>query len=180
MSERSEVWRRATRPPRDGEAERSRSTSPATKTTNQQLRHRKARHGSAGKAPKNRMRPTGQPPVDRIVRVFLPCPLSPRRRRHDRFSPIALSPFRTTSATFAKASRRFAIMRSRTRNRLRWPAALSCSEEQSQRRRPQRPGNQSRSRAFLDVSPGDPLSRITGCRWLCRNHPAKSGTLTFR
>ncbi len=28
--------------------------------------------------------------------------------------------------------------------------------------------------------PGNPLSRITGCHWSCRNHPASSGTLTFR
>ena len=63
------------------------------------------------------MRSEGQPPSDRIVRVFLPCPLSPRRRRHDRFSPIALSLSRTTSATFAEAGRQFVILRSRTRNR---------------------------------------------------------------
>jgi len=108
--------------------------------------------GPCRKPPKIRMRSRASHPGPH--RSCVPAlPLSPRRRRHDRFSPIALSPFRTTSATFAKASRRFAIMRSRTRNRLRWPAALSCSEEQSQRRRPQRPGNQSRSRAFLDVPP---------------------------
>ena len=35
------------------------------------------------------MRSAGQPPADRIVRVFLTCPLSPRRRRHDRFSSTA-------------------------------------------------------------------------------------------
>jgi hypothetical protein len=50
----------------------------------------------------------------------------------------------------------------------------------SRGRRPQRPGNQSRLRAFLMCPPGNSLSRITGCHWLCRNHPASSGTLTFR
>ncbi len=33
---------------------------------------------------------------------------------------------------------------------------------------------------FWMFPPGDPLSRITGCRWLTRNHRAESGTLTFR
>lgn len=44
--------------------------------------------------------------------------------------------------------------------RLRWPAA-ACSKSK-QGRRPQRPGNQSRFRAALDVFPfGNSLSRIT-------------------
>jgi len=60
---------------------------------------------------------------------------------------------------------------------LRWPAALSRSEERGEEAAS--PGNQSRSRAFLEVSPDDSLSRITGCRWLCRNHPAKSGISRF-
>ncbi len=30
------------------------------------------------------------------------------------------------------------------------------------------------------IPPGNSPSRITGCRWLCRNHPASSGTFTFR
>ena len=141
MSERSEVWRRATRPPRDGEAERSRSTSPATKTTNQQLRHRKARHGSAGKAPKNRMRPTGQPPVDRIVRVFLPQPLSPRRRRHDRFSPSAPSSLRTTVPHLPKP-----VTDPSSRDHEPATVAVASSPVLLRRaklgRRPQRPGNQ--------------------------------------
>jgi hypothetical protein len=32
---------------------------------------------------------------------------------------------------------------------------------------------------FAGISPGNSPSRITGCRWLCRNHSAKSETLTF-
>lgn len=35
--------------------------------------------------------------------------------------------------------------------------------------------------AFLEVfPPGNSLSPTAGCHWLCRNHPAKSGTITFR
>lgn len=35
--------------------------------------------------------------------------------------------------------------------------------------------------AFLEVFPlGNSLSLAAGCHWLCRNHPAKSGTITFR
>jgi|ERR1022692_3305569 hypothetical protein len=30
------------------------------------------------------------------------------------------------------------------------------------------------------IPPGNSPSRITGCRWLCRNHSASSGTFTFR
>ena len=63
---------------------------------------------------------------------------------------------------------------------LRWPAALILLL-----RAELGGGRNARatSRAVarhLDVSPGDPLSQITGCRWLCRNHPAESETLTFR
>jgi len=51
------------------------------------------------------MRSAGQPPADRIVRVFLICPLSPRRRRNDRFSPTAPA----SGCPFAEASSVFAI-----------------------------------------------------------------------
>jgi len=84
-------------------------------------------------------------------------PLSPRRRRHDYSSPSALSLFRTKAprwlkpvadlqscdhepATVAAASSPFLLRRARLG------------------RRPQRPGNQSRCRAFLDVPSANPLS----------------------
>jgi hypothetical protein len=35
-------------------------------------------------------------------------------------------------------------------------------------------------RAFLEVPPDESLARFTGSCWLCRNHSANSGTLTFR
>lgn len=54
----------------------------------------------------------------------------------------------------------------------------ACSEEQNRGRRPQRLGYQPRSRACC--IPGNSPSRITGCRWLCRNHPASAGIFTFR
>ena len=91
-------------------------------------------------------------PMDRIVRVFLLSPLSPRRRRHDRFSPSAHSLSRTRSricrsqlpilqscdyqsATVAVASSPVSLRR----------AKLG--------RRPQRPGNQSRLRASSGCFP---------------------------
>ena len=46
-------------------------------------------------------------------------------------------------------------------------------------RRPQRPGDQSAFARVSGMSPGDSPSRIAGCHWLRRNHPASSETLTF-
>jgi len=63
---------------------------------------------------------------------------------------------------------------------LRWPAALPAHGAGRGGGGRNARATSSHSRAFLEVSPGNSLSRITGCRWLCRNHPAKSGTLTFR
>jgi hypothetical protein len=89
------------------------------------------------------------------------------------------------SAAFAKASRRFVISRS--------PTCDCCGGQRSfpapvLRRATERGGGGGRnaratSRAcarFSGVSPGNSPSRIAGCRWLCRNHSASSGTLTFR
>jgi hypothetical protein len=83
------------------------------------------------------------------------------------------------SAAFAKASHRFVILRSRTGNRCGGQRSVLLRRA-GWGRRPQCPGNQSRLRAFSGVSPGNSPSRIAGCRWLCRNHSASSGTLTFR
>jgi hypothetical protein len=64
-------------------------------------------------------------------------------------------------ATFAEASRRFAIPDlSSEDHEPRAAAAIPAVSG----RRPQRPGNQPRLRAFLEVSPGDSLSPITGHR----------------
>jgi hypothetical protein len=64
---------------------------------------------------------------------------------------------------------------------LQWPAALPCSEEQREGEEAATPGQPVALSAFLEVvPPGDSLSRATGCYWLVRNHPAESGTLTFR
>jgi hypothetical protein len=62
---------------------------------------------------------------------------------------------------------------------LRWPAAPSCSEEQMGEEAAT-PGQPVRACARFRRSSGNSPSRITGCRWLCRNHSASSGTLTFR
>ena len=92
-----------------------------------------------------------------FVRGFLLC-LITAWRRNDRFSPTALE----RSAAFAKASCRFMISRSKdlaitNQQPPRWPAALPCCLLQRAvagwGRRPQRPGNPSRLRAFLDRPP---------------------------
>ena len=67
------------------------------------------------------MRSAGQPPADRIVRVFLACRLSPRRRRHDasaRQPPQAGAPF-------AEARLELAILRLRVPCRAANPAVRS-------------------------------------------------------
>ena len=98
---------------------------------------------------------------DRIVRVFLTC-LSPRRRRHDRFSPTAL-----TEASAALCRSRLA-------------SSLSSAPKSNKGEEAATPGQPVAQRAFLEVPPGHSLSRIAGDRWLCRNHSAQPGTLTFR
>ncbi len=77
------------------------------------------------------------------------------------------------------------ISRPRTGHR-RQPAALPCLSspkraKQRWGRRPQRPGYQSRSRAPLGFPPAiSPSRKTAGCRWLCRDHSADSGTHVFR
>jgi hypothetical protein len=83
-------------------------------------------------------------------------------------------------AAFAEASCRSCNLAITNLQLLQWPAALSRSEEQDwEGGRNARATSRARAR-HLDVSPGGPLSRITGCRWLCRNRLAESETLTFR
>ena len=63
---------------------------------------------------------------------------------------------------------------------LRDASGPSCSEGAGGGR-PQRPGLPVALCAFLEVFPrGNSLSKTAGCHWLCRNHPARSGTITFR
>jgi hypothetical protein len=94
------------------------------------------------------MRPEGQPPSSRIVRGFLP---SPRHRGRGAM----------TASARQRSPKECRICRSRLPIRdlaitppqpLRWPAALPAHSKE-RGRRPQRPGNQPRSRAWLDVSP---------------------------
>lgn len=98
---------------------------------------------------------------------------SPRTRRNDCLGPIALP----KSATFAEAVCRRVVSRSRLRNR--------CGGQQPFLLVARRGGGgrnaraTSRAHAHAGCVPGNSLSRITGCRWLCRNHPAKSGTSRF-
>jgi hypothetical protein len=112
-----------------------------------------------------------------FVRGFL-LKLVTAWRRNDRFSPTALDTI--PSAAFAKAGCGSIISRSRIHNRRGWPAALLPLRKAEWGRRPQRPGNQFALARGFWIPPGNSLSRIAGCRWLCRNHSASSGTLTFR
>ena len=83
------------------------------------------------------------------------------------------------SAAFAKASCGSDTSRSRICNRHGWPAARSApwSRMGEEAATPGQPVALTRS---LGSPPGNSPSRITGCRWLCRNHSASSGTFTFR
>jgi len=145
----------------------------------------------------------GQPPRPHCSRIpALPCH---RMAADDRFSPTTLPLSRASSAAFAKASCRFMILRSKdfeidrsfdpTISRpndlaitnpqpLRQPAALSRSLLQRVRsgmgEEAATPGQPVALARVFWRSSGDSPSRIAGCRWLCRNHPASSGTLTFR
>jgi len=83
------------------------------------------------------------------------------------------------SAAFAEAVCRFVISRSRTRNRCGWPAALPAPKSTERGEKAATPGQPAALARGLDVSPGNSLSRITGCRWLRRIHPAKSGLSRF-
>ena len=89
------------------------------------------------------------------------CLSSPRKRRSDGFSPTALDKERR----FGEASCRFVFFKITDPQLLRWPAAFLLRKA-SRGRRPQCPGNQfALARSFLEVSPGNSLSRITGCHW---------------
>ena len=87
---------------------------------------------------------------------------SPKRVPH-LLKPIAEQPFRNGgSATLRLASG------------LSFAPRSSKGEEAAT---PEQPVAQS---AFLEVPPGNSLTRIAGDRWLCRNHSAQPGILTFR
>ena len=108
--------------------------------------------GTRGKKLWNRFRSRAQKirmrsrPATGTALVVCSCAaLSPRMRRHDRFSVLALP----TSAASAKASRRFRYPVATFRQLLRRPAALLCFDEQVRGRRPQRPGNQPRHRFWM-------------------------------
>ena len=108
-----------------------------------------------------------------FVRGFLLC-LSTAKRCNDRFSPTALE----RSAAFAKASCRFVTLR---RTCDRYGGQRPCPAPRSKGGGGRNARATSRAYArFAGISPGNSPSRITGCRWLCRNHSAGSGTLTFR
>jgi len=118
---------------------------------------------------------------DRIRTEFPALPYH-RKAADDRLGPTALDGI--SSVAFAKASCKSAILRSRIDNRTvsQRPCLLPApkSKRTDWGRRPQRPGNQHALARISGFSPGNSPSRITGCRWLCRNHSTMSGNLTFR
>jgi hypothetical protein len=83
-----------------------------------------------------------------FVRGFLLC-LVTAWWRNDCFSPTALQ----RSAAFARAGCRFVIVRSRTCNRCGGQRSCPAPKSRMGGGRPQRPGNQSRSRAFSGGPP---------------------------
>ena len=97
----------------------------------------------------------GQPP-SRIVRGSLSC-LVTAWRRNDRFSPTVLPlrsrELRSKSTAFAETSCRFAILRSRIQQPLRWPAALFLLKSLLL----QRAGNQERVGEEA-ATPGQPVA----------------------
>jgi len=97
------------------------------------------------------MRPKGQPPLDRIARVFPFC----LRHRGGGAMTASARQRPQAGATFAEANCRLVIWRRPADNR-RGASSFARSKELAGRR-PQRPGNQPRSRASLDVPP------VTAC-----------------
>ena len=121
------------------------------------------------------MRSAGQPPADRIVRVFPTCPVSPLTRRHDGFS-LDSPRKRVLQSLKPVQDSQSCDHSSRT---LQCPAALFPAPK-SRSGGGRKPGQPVALSAFPEVSPGNSFSRITGCCWPYRSHLAVSGTLTFR
>jgi hypothetical protein len=112
--------------------------------------------------PKIRMRLEGQPPSSRIARVF---PLSFCHRggaaslsSNDCFSPTALA------SEYHICRSQPPVRHPETTNRQpsRYCQQFRLLRKAGSGRRPQRPGNQSRLRACLEVPPGGSLARFTG------------------
>jgi hypothetical protein len=114
-------------------------------------------------------------------------------RRNDRFSPAALPLSRTKKRSRGQSELPTRHLAMTTVQPLRRPAALvSCSlfvasapkskgsKSNEQEGEAATPGQPVALARVSDLSPGNSPSRIAGCRWLCRNHPASTGTLTFR
>jgi hypothetical protein len=77
-------------------------------------------------------------------------PLSPRRRRHERFSPITPA---QASASFAEAQLQTSHFAMTDPQLCGWPAACLLLRRATRGRRPQCPGNQSRSARFWKFPP---------------------------
>jgi hypothetical protein len=147
------------------------------------------RHLSVGEQNANIKRSENPPPKanaarashpDRI-RTWFPACLVTAWRRNDRSGPSA---HYLKCATFAKAVCRFAILRSPTRNRCggHRPCPAPGSEEPKSRTgggRNARATQGSRRSAYFWNPPATHSHESPACRWLCRNHSARSGTLTF-
>jgi len=123
------------------------------------------------------MRPEGQPPSDRIARVFLTLLLSPRRRRHDSLQPVSTRK-RMPPLLKPVVAR---VVRARTCDRCKWTSSPDLLRRARRGEEAATPGQPVALSAFLEVYlPGRftlgnrrlPLAR--------RNHPAESGIFTFR
>jgi len=119
----------------------------------------------------------------RIVRGFLCC-LCHRMAADDRFSPTAASLFRARHAAFCRSKLPIRNLATTNPQPLRPPEALFLLRafigQEQVGEEAATPGQPVALARVSGVSAADSPSRIAGCRWLCRNHPASSGMLTFR
>lgn len=114
-----------------------------------------------------------------FVRGFL-LALSPRGGG---MTPSARQRFNEEVPPLPKPFARFAILIANPQPLRRPLAFVPLPAPKSQKRngrRPQSPGNQFRTRArHLEHPPATHSHESPACRWPCRNHSARSGTLTF-
>ena len=114
-------------------------------------------------------------PATRAASYVVSCRCLIADWRNDCFSPTAPE----SSAALAKASCRFVTSRSRIYNHTVGPRP-SPAPRSRMGEEAATPGQPVALARVLWIPPGNSPSRITGCRWPCRNRWTRSGTSTFR
>ena len=100
-------------------------------------------------------------------------PASPRRRRHDRFSPTAPASGRHFCRSQLPARHLETTSRQPSRGQQFRPLQRAGREEAAT------PGQPAALARVAGCSPGDRLRAVTGYRWLCRNHAANQERSRF-